>query len=407
MDRLRIFIRRLHLWLGLSVGVLFALLGLTGSTLVFYEDIDRWVHPEIRVVGLSPAPGWDSPVWDQALSTVRARWPDRAGAWRFEATGRPGPLPARYQPPQADHHGERVMVWLTPDGRGVLREATWGRYAVTWLYDLHMELLAGATGRAVVGWSGLAMVLLLLSGLWAWWPKGRWGQALLFKRPAVMSRRLRDVHKLTGLAGLALLLMLTVTGVMLALPDETQSVLSATVGPVQATPRPRQMPHADGDTRAHVALAAALNAAHRVMPEGRLAWVEAPARASGPARPSLPDGVIMVRVQQPGDPSFRFPHSRVWLDPYSGQVLAVQDRGQAPMSNRVLNWLHPLHDASVGGLTLRWLVALAGLLPALLCATGWWRWRLVRGARRVSGASARHAVESDASNTSNTSNTSL
>ncbi|WP_043817613.1 PepSY domain-containing protein, partial [Rubrivivax gelatinosus] len=99
MQRWRVVVRKAHLWLGLGLGGLFAVLGLSGSVLVFYEAVDAALHPEIRVRSTLPAPGWDSPVWDQALATVRARWPERRGAWRFEATGRPGPLAARYQPP--------------------------------------------------------------------------------------------------------------------------------------------------------------------------------------------------------------------------------------------------------------------------------------------------------------------
>lgn len=39
---------------------------------------------------------------------------------------------------------------------------------MTWLYDLRMALLLDDAGLAIVGWTGLAMALLLLSGLWAW-----------------------------------------------------------------------------------------------------------------------------------------------------------------------------------------------------------------------------------------------
>ena len=77
MPRLRRFVRRVHLWLGLSLGALFAVMGLTGSALVFYQEVDAWLHPEVRVSTSLPAPGWDSPVWDQALATVRTRWPER------------------------------------------------------------------------------------------------------------------------------------------------------------------------------------------------------------------------------------------------------------------------------------------------------------------------------------------
>lgn len=361
----RHLVRTLHLWLGLSVGALFVLLGLTGSALVFYESIDAWLHPEIRVEAAGPAPGWESDVWDQALATVRERWPERTGAWRFEATGRGGALPARYQPPGAGHHGQRVMVWLSPDGRQVLREADWGGYLMSWLYDLHMELLAHATGRSVVGWAGLAMVALLMSGVWAWWPKGSWRNALHFKRDAVSSRRLRDIHKLAGLAAWPLLMMLAITGVMLALPSQSNAVLAATLGPVTTSPSARSTPGDGGPISMRQALASARHA----LPRSTLVWIEAPGRA---------DGAYMARVRQPGDPSARFPHSYVYVDQYDGRVIAVQDRDRFGASNRVNNWLHPLHDASVGGLWLRIPVALVGVAPLILFVTGllrWWRLR--------------------------------
>lgn len=41
----RITLRRVHLWLGLSLGLLFVVIGLTGSALVFYVGIDEALHP--------------------------------------------------------------------------------------------------------------------------------------------------------------------------------------------------------------------------------------------------------------------------------------------------------------------------------------------------------------------------
>ncbi|HEY1131377.1 MAG TPA: PepSY domain-containing protein [Roseateles sp.] len=362
MQRVRVFILKLHLWLGLSVGALFVLLGLTGSALVFYEGLDAGLNPEVRVASTAPAPGWDAQVWDRALATVRSRWPERTGAWRFEATGEPGALAVRYQPPGGGHHGLRVMVWLSPDGTQVLREAEWGRYLMTWLYDLHMELLLHAPGRAFIGWAGLVMAALLLSGLWAWWPRGSLAKALHFKREAVRSRRLRDIHKLAGLIALPLLLMLVVTGVMLALPDESNAVLASTVGAPTKTPQVRSLAGAG----VQVPLAQALATAHAAFPRARLAWVEAPGPGSG---------VILVRLQQPSDPSYRFPHSYAYVDQYSGELLATRDRDGFNTASIVINWLHPLHDGSVGGIGLRVLLAFSGLVPAMLFVTGVWRWR--------------------------------
>ena len=37
----------------------------------------------------------------------------------------------------------------------VVRGQTWGRYAMSFIYEIHMHLFAGEPGRLVVGWGGL------------------------------------------------------------------------------------------------------------------------------------------------------------------------------------------------------------------------------------------------------------
>mgnify|MGYP003621439106 CR=1 FL=1 len=108
----RIAVRRVHLWLGLSLGLLFVLLGLTGSALVFYVGIDEALHPAARSAVQTPGPGWTSPVWDRALATARLRGFDPAGKWSFEVTGEGGAVPARYYPPSPNggHPAPRRMV---------------------------------------------------------------------------------------------------------------------------------------------------------------------------------------------------------------------------------------------------------------------------------------------------------
>ena len=44
---LRRLLHGLHKWIGLSIGLLFALLGITGSLLSFYPEIQLALHPEI------------------------------------------------------------------------------------------------------------------------------------------------------------------------------------------------------------------------------------------------------------------------------------------------------------------------------------------------------------------------
>ncbi|MEG8040244.1 PepSY domain-containing protein [Sphingomonas sp. LR60] len=236
-SRARILVRRVHLWLGLSLGLLFAVLGLTGSALVFYTGIDAALHPLVEAGRNDHAPGLASPVWDRALATGRARWQDPAGKWTIEVTDEGGAIPARFYPSSGHgHHADRMMVWFSPDGTRIVRAEPWGGYLMSWLYQLHMALLAGDLGGQVVGWSGVAMLLILLSGIVAWWPRGSWRKAVAFKRNTVPIRRLRDLHKLSGLWSMALLFVLVATGVLLALPAVTQALCSQRLYQPQCPP---------------------------------------------------------------------------------------------------------------------------------------------------------------------------
>jgi len=46
---LRRYFSALHLYLGLVLGVAFTMLGLTGSFLVFYPEIDQLINPELQI----------------------------------------------------------------------------------------------------------------------------------------------------------------------------------------------------------------------------------------------------------------------------------------------------------------------------------------------------------------------
>jgi uncharacterized iron-regulated membrane protein len=359
MNRPRRIVMRLHLWLGLSLGALMVLAGLTGSLLVFYVDIDRWLHPQQAAAGTaSPA------AYDRAIITLRQAFPDKQGPWRIEVTGQPGAIPVRYYNPHetAGHDMAPMMAWLSPDGARVLRRDFWGDYAMTWIYDLHYRLLLGKPGGVVFGYAGIGLLVLLLSGLWAWWPRSSWKKALRLKQAAAKSRRLRDIHKLAGLAGLPLLLVITATGVMLALPSETGMVLAPLIG----DPAPLPSPRSHAATGRQILPSAAIAAAKAHWPEARLVWVEVPPSGSAAFR---------LRLQRPGDPSPRFPHGYVWVDQHDGRIAGHFDAVARTPATTLGNWLHPLHDGSVGGLTLRLLTVAAGLVPLALFVTGVMRWR--------------------------------
>lgn len=371
-SRARIFVRRVHLWLGLSVGLLFVVLGLTGSALVFYTGIDTALHPAIQAGRNDPASDLNARVWDRALATGRGRWHDTGGKWTLEVTGEGSAIPARYYPTPG-HHGDRMMVWFSADGTRIIRAEPWGGYLMSWLYQLHMALLAGDIGGQVVGWSGVPMLLLLISGVVAWWPRGRWRKALAFKRDAAPIRRLRDLHKLSGLWSMALLFVLVATGVLLALPAVTQALFRPA-----AIPAPKSV---DGGTD-RITIVRAFEIAQRALPDGRIVFVDVP---------SARDTPIRVRLQVAGDPHQRFPGSYVFIDQPSGRVLAMHDVRCAGTGTFLVSWIRTLHDGTIGGMATRILAVLLGFVPTLLFATGLLHWLRRNRAVRSAGANRPNA----------------
>lgn len=364
-----------HLYLGLSTGLIFVLAGLTGSLLVFYVELDEIVNPGLQI---SPELARQQPQsFETLLQAIRHAHPEKTGAWRLEIPRHSqAMMMARYyKAKEKEHvHFAPLMVWVNPYSGEVVSSRFWGDYLMTWIYDLHYELLLDKTGKIIMGIVGLLLLTLVLAGVYLWWPKaGKFKTALTFKAHASQERFNYDLHKISGIYGFALMFLLLFSGVVLELPDYINPVINR-LSPLY---EPGNILSRQNANQPRISADLALARASTAFPGAQLRWLETPSNSQD---------AYNFRFYQDGEPSIRFPKSVVWVDQYTGNILKIRNPNNDNGGDTFLSWMHPLHSGEIAGLTGRIMVAISGILPAILFYTGFVRWRQKRRVKRLKQA---------------------
>jgi len=327
-------IRTLHAWAGVALAVLAVVFGLTGSLLVFEDNWIRATVPAARAeVDLDPYR------LGAALDRLEAAEPDLTSV---VLPGGAVGVHRLYLPDEvfgySDANGAVVERW-----RGAAR-------AETLIFDLHHELLAGHTGKLVAGGAGLALVLLILTGLIVWLPAWRATGWRIWPRSG-SRRELIGSHRNLGLIFAAPLVVISLTGAAIVFHGTTQALLGG-------APKPPTPVVGTGD----IDWAKALTAAQARFPDATLRMAILP---SAPGKPAT------IRLKQRGEwhPNGR---TTVTIDPATSRVVATSDANALPMGIRAYNAFYPLHASSVGGWLYDGVTALSGLAMAGLGLVGAW-----------------------------------
>lgn len=361
---------RAHLYIGLFGGALFVLTSLTGSLLVFYKTLDEWLNPD----QLLRTPGSERPLSEivAGARTAHADWSapdtlifplhdrDSYHAWFKD--------PA-VTPPDEHWH----VVAVDPSTARPLSDRRWGAFFLSFIYELHQELLLGRPGEIAVGILAVFLLLSVGSGLYLWWPKaGMLRRALSFHSTGSPIRRQYDVHKLTGLGGTVLLTLLALTGFYLEFPAVVTSVVQW-FSPVRDT-APESQPQSEFQAgRSSILPEEAVAIARQRFPAAQPMWIGLPQHATDS---------YSVGLRQPGEVRQAGGQTEVWIDQYSGALRRVTDWQQFTAGETFLSWLFPLHNGEAFGLTGRWLVCAAGFFPLVLYVTALRMWWLKREAHR-------------------------
>jgi uncharacterized iron-regulated membrane protein len=356
---MRKLISWLHRYVGLAVAAVLAISGSTGALITFNGEIDRVSHPALRQV--EPQAAGASA--DSLAASARLAWP-RQPVRMIVFPQSPGDAVEIW------YRGSNMRAYLDPHDGHLLGLRDMHDSLMGIFVDVHTNLLSGDAGRAVVGWCGVAAIVLIVLGVWLWWPRrGRWRQALTVKWEAGAVRVWLDVHKLAGILTGFFLVLIAATGSALALPGVvTEPLLVALTGAGATRPAPASARSAGPSA----SLDRMILRARAAYPEGRIT------RLMMPATPQAP---VTVRIRQAGE-IHQLGRTFVFFDRYDGALLRVDDVFDANLATRVNAWFYPLHTGFYGGMATRLLHILFGVSLTLISVSGGWMWVRNRIARR-------------------------
>lgn len=362
--KIRSFVFKSHRVIGLAVGIVLAIVGLTASLLVFHAEMaDFNLHQEVGQIAPQGEPLPLEVVLDQVKTTF-ANQPD-AKIHSISPKGYHRLYQNEINPVEVGVEGKDedwIQVYADPYTGQVLSEHHWKGSFWGNVYDLHYKLLAGDWGMYFVGVIGLLSAILCLTGiaLWPGWRKLSTGFKI--KWDAKQKRLNFDIHKVAGIIAAVFLFMATFTGFLWNFWDWSEPATYA----VLLSEKPADPVSKVISGRSPITISDAIQKATAALPEGKVSSVSVPAE---------PEGVFEVWKKLPQDVNYWGEHG-VYLDQYSGDVIRVATTNTRSFAEKFLNAEGTVHYGTFWGIPSRILYVFVGLSPTILLITGFTMWRL-------------------------------
>lgn len=373
----------IHRYLGFALGAWFALLGLSGSVLVYQDAIDAWLNPALL---RDDTPGaWLGPA--EITARANAALPATA-IERIRLPQAPGEVYRLLVRDRAEHGLEaprREAMFSPASGalRGVRKADAHGcarPYLLNTVYDLHHKILLGNSGKTAVGVVGLMLLASIVIGFVLALLRSRrqgYRHLLSIKWRARAVRIVFDIHRSLGTLALGLLLLSTTTGFTLVFPDYARDIVRL-FSRVAAFPA---VPWRNRGASPPPAFADVVEGVRRRYPDCTIREIHLPLSAGG--------GYLFY-LHGAGD-VHKLGDTLIWLDPGSGEILLERSAATRSSGEGFLHWLLPLHSGVAFGLPGKLLMCGAGLAPAVLAFTGVFVWLKKRRARRLRGTRRQRA----------------
>ena len=383
---------RWHFYAGLFCIPFVLWLAITGTIFLFHPQIQQWLDRPFDHLSTSGPEATVNAQVQTALATI------------------PGSSLRAYQLPSTPHTPAQILidkdlsefrVYVDPRTLRVLKTDNEDRRIDNFISRLHGELLIGKYGSWIVELAASWAVIMVLTGLFLWWPRNARGLAGVLYPRLRQGQRIfwRDIHSVTGIYVSFFALFLLLTGLPWAKSwgaylkaarrlsnghavkqDWTTSsadILAARASQNMSSMPGMKMGNADSDQHAshshhHSAIAAGPNAYLAI---DKMVATVAPLGLANP--------VLISPPAQPGDNWTAKSDTRdrplrvdLILDPETGAILKRTDFRSKPWLDRAIGTGIAAHEGQLFGLANQLLGLFTTIGLVTLSLSGlvmWWR----------------------------------
>lgn len=390
---------RLHRWVGLAIALFLVVAGLTGCVLAFYDELDVWTNPSLYRV--SPPTEFAQPLDPFQLREEVLRRVPGILINRINLESKPYQASLIYIAP--DTVGgtlENDELFVDPYTGEVLGARMWGditqgrRNLIPFIFVFHESLALGTVGEYLFGIVALLWTLDCFMGLYLTFPiraarqkkawLRRWQPAWLIRWRASSYKFNFDLHRAGGLWVWAMLLVLAWSGVSFNLSDEVYNPVMGAVFDMKAQadmkipdlPQPLLNPP--------ISFRAAVKIGDELLKEQALLQ-DFNVGGIGGIYYSSEIGGYYYGFSSNFDIRDGF-ESDLILSAEDGRYLGVFLPKREPAGWQITNWIEGLHRAKIGGMAMKVLIFMMGLVVTMLAVTGiiiWWRKRKSRVLKKL------------------------
>ena len=338
---------KVHKWTGLVAGLFIFIMGISGSILVFHDEIEKSLDGDLLTVKNSLPVDIDKAY--ETINTSFKNWEIRLE--HFSDNPKESLVFGLRRP------AERLTVFVHPATGSIFKQVETEKTFIKWILKLHYSLHAGTAGKTIVFIIGLLFLASLITGLIIY--RKAFTDILLFRvkfnnknKKAFSS----SLHRYVGVWAVLLNLIIVISGLLISYDVMIYGFSS----PQTINPKSPEI---------GISLEKTLQTISSRHPEFEANYIRFP-KADGAA--------LLILGSLKGQPFYYSKTGNsISIDPASGQVLEVKNIEGASSKEQIASISKAIHFVEFDNIFIKLIFCLAGLSVPLLSITGFllWKWK--------------------------------